>query len=76
MVPGRPATVNPSKEWVKSRNTNYPLEGVSGDKVRAIIERRVYIGVQSDKIVESLSEKFESMDTKRDSPKQTSVDSF
>lgn len=54
--------------------TNYPLEGVSGEEVRAIIERLVYIGVQSDKIIESLPGEFEGMETEE--PKQVSMDSF
>ena len=56
--------------------TNYPLEGVSGEEVRAIIERLVYIGVQSDKIIADLPEKFEGMESKQHTPKQVSMDSF
>ena len=41
--------------------TNYPLEGKSGEDVRGIIERLVYVGVESDKIMAELAEKeFES----------------
>ena len=39
--------------------TNYPLEGVSGEQVRGIIERLVYVGVESDRIISQLPEKFE-----------------
>ena len=43
--------------------TNYPLENVNGDEVRAIIERLVYVGVESDRIMEEISkEPFESPD--------------
>lgn len=64
------------KGWVKSGNTNYPLGGVPSDEVRAIIERLVYIGVQSDKIITNLPKEFEGMDTKQDTPKQVNMDSF
>ena len=41
--------------------TNYPREGKSGEDVRGIIERLVYVGVESDKIMAELAEKeFES----------------
>lgn len=43
----------------KSGNTNYPLEGVDGERVRGIIERLVYVGVESDRIISQLPEKFE-----------------
>ena len=43
----------------KSGNTNYPLEGVSGEQVRGIIERLVYVGVESDRIISQLPEEFE-----------------
>ena len=42
--------------------TNYPLEGKSGEQVRAIIERLAYVGVESDRIIASLPDEFE-MDT-------------
>ena len=45
-----------------SGNTNYPLEGHTGEQVRAIIERLVYVGVESDRIIDGLPEEFE-MDT-------------
>ena len=64
------------KGWVESGNTNYPLEGVPGDEVQAIIERLVYIGVQSDKIIENLPEEFEGIQVKEDVPKQTRMDNF
>ena len=38
---------------------NYPLEGKSGEEVRAIIERLAYVGVESDRIIASLPEEFE-----------------
>ena len=41
--------------------TNYPLEDVSGDDIRGIIERLVHVGVESDKIMVGLAKKeFES----------------
>lgn len=46
--------------------SNYPLEGVSGDGVRAIIERMVYVGVETDKVVADLPAEFE-MDVADDS---------
>ena len=45
-----------------SGNTNYPLEGYNGEQVQAIIERLVYVGVESDRIIDGLPEEFE-MDT-------------
>lgn len=39
--------------------TNWPLESKSGDEVRAIIERLVYVGVKSDSIISALPEEFE-----------------
>ena len=42
--------------------TNYPLKGISGKQVRGIIERLVYVGVESDRIISQLPEEFE-MDT-------------
>ncbi len=56
--------------------TNYPLEGVPGDEVRAIIERLVYIGVRSDEIIGNLPDEFEGMQAKQDIQKQTRMDSF
>ena len=43
----------------KSGNTNYPLEGVDGEQVRVIIERLVYVGIESDRIIANLPEEFE-----------------
>lgn len=45
--------------------TNYPLDGVNGDQVRGIIERLVYVGVGSDRIIDGLPTEFE-MDVKRE----------
>ena len=45
-----------------SGNTNYPLEGKTGEEVRAIIERLVYVGVESDRIIAELPEEFEGME--------------
>lgn len=53
--------------------TNYPLEGVAGEEVRAIIERLVHVGIQSDKIIDGLPEKFEGMSPKHHT---SSLDSF
>ncbi len=46
----------------KSGNTNYPLEGKTGEDVRAIIERLVHVGVESDRVISQLPEKFEGME--------------
>ena len=46
--------------------TNYPLEGYTGEQVRAIIERLVYVGVESDRIISSLPEEFEGADVGSD----------
>lgn len=53
--------------------TNYPLEGVAGEKVCAIIERLVHVGIQSDKIIDNLPEKFEGTTPKHHT---SSLDSF
>lgn len=37
---------------------NWPLEGVNGEQVRAIIERLVYVGLESDKIIDNLPTEF------------------
>ena len=42
--------------------TNYPLEGKSGEEVRVIIERLVYVGIESDKIIANLPSTFERID--------------
>ncbi len=39
--------------------TNYPLEDVAGNQVREIIERLVYVGVESDRIISQLPKEFE-----------------
>lgn len=58
----------------KSGNTNYPLEGISGGQVRAIIERLVYVGVASDRIIDGLShEEFEMDDVE---PKPAGLDKY
>ena len=51
----------------KSGNTNYPLEGVDGGQVRGIIERLVYVGVESDRIIDGLPDEFEMDNTKPES---------
>ena len=38
----------------ESRNTNYRLNGKDGKEVRAIIERLVWVGVESDRIISEL----------------------
>lgn len=43
----------------KSGITNYPLEGHTSEQVRAIIERLVYVGVESDRIISNLPKEFE-----------------
>lgn len=42
--------------------TNYPLEGRSGEEVKCIIERLIYVGIESDKIVAKLPDEFEGME--------------
>ena len=39
--------------------TNYPLKGATGEQVRGIIERLVYVGVESDRIINGLPDEFE-----------------
>ena len=55
----------------KSCITNYPLDGVRGEDVRAIIERLVHVGVKSDEIISELPEEFEPADWE---PKKTGLD--
>ncbi|MCY4490454.1 MAG: hypothetical protein OXC46_03205, partial [Thaumarchaeota archaeon] len=43
----------------KSGNTNWPLEGKTGTDVRAILERLVYVGIESDNIINELPDEFE-----------------
>lgn len=43
----------------KSGITNWPLEHYNGEQVRAIIERLVYVGMESDRIIRSLPIEFE-----------------
>ena len=50
--------------------TNYPLEKKSGEEVRAIIERLVYVGVESDRIIAGLPKEFE-MNTAPDTPSKS-----
>lgn len=52
----------------ESGNTNYPLEEKNGKEVRAIIERLVHVGVESDRIIDGLPKEFE-MDTPDYKPK-------
>ncbi len=40
----------------RSGITDYPLEGVSGEEIRKIIGRLVYVGVESDRLVAELTE--------------------
>ena len=51
--------------------TNYPLDGVKGEDVQAIIERLVHVGVKSDEIIRNLPKEFKSADWK---PKKTGLD--
>ena len=55
----------------KSCITNYPLDGIRGEDVRAIIERLVHVGVKSDEIISELPEEFEPVDWE---PKKTGLD--
>ena len=55
----------------KSCITNYPLDGVRGEDVRAIIERLVHVGVKSDEIISELPREFEPADWE---PKKTGLD--
>ena len=43
----------------ESEIENYPLENVSGEEVRAIIERLAYVGTESDHLISQLPEEFE-----------------
>lgn len=43
----------------KSGITNWPLEGHAGGQVRAILERLVHVGVESDRIISNLPKEFE-----------------
>ncbi len=47
------------RENIESGITNYPLEGATGDETRAIIERLVYVGMESDNIITNLPTEFE-----------------
>ena len=48
-----------------SKITNYPLEGVKGEEIQAMIERLCYVGVRSDEIMEEISKhEFEQKETK------------
>lgn len=58
----------------KSGNTNYPLEGISGEQVRAIIERLVYVGVASDRIIDGLSH--EEFEMESAEPKPVGLDKY
>ena len=55
----------------KSGITNYPLDGVKGEDVQAIIERLVHVGIESDEIISGLPEEFEPADWE---PKKTGLD--
>ena len=55
----------------ESGNTNYPLEGITSNQVREIIERLAYVGVESDRIIQALPEEFESAEWL---PKKTGLD--
>ena len=51
--------------------TNYPLEGIKGEEVQAIIERLCYVGVRSDEIMEEISkEEFEVNDAPKYNTKE------
>ena len=57
----------------ESGNTNYPLEGVDGEEVRAIIERLIYVGIKPDKVIRNLPKEFEPTDWE---PKKTGLDLY
>ena len=59
------------KTHKKSGITNYPLDGVRGEDVRAIIERLVHVGIKSDEIISELPDEFEPADWE---PKKTGLD--
>ena len=52
---------------------NYPLQGVSGKEVRAIIERLAYVGAESDRLVSQLPKEFE---PKNWSPTKTGLEAY
>ncbi len=54
----------------ESEIENWPLRGVSGKEVRAIIERLAYVGAESDRLVSQLPREFEPKNWK---PKATTV---
>ena len=57
--------------------TNYPLENKTGEEIRAIIERLVYVGVESDRIIDGLPEQFEMHSVPSDrAPAQTRMDHY
>ena len=62
----------------KNGITNYPLQDMSGDDIKGIIERLVYIGLESDRIVKRLAKKEFEMDVAEftNKPGQTGLDSF
>ncbi|RNJ74183.1 MAG: helicase [Thaumarchaeota archaeon S15] len=50
---------------------NDPLEGMDEDDIIAVIERAVYVGVESDRLIAELPDEFEPKDWK---PKKTGLD--
>ena len=54
---------------------NWPLQGASGEHVRRIIERLVYVGVESDRVISGLPEEFEGMELGSHRV-QTGIDEF
>ena len=54
----------------ESKIVNWPLQNVSGKEVRAIIERLVYVGVESDRLISQLPREFEPKNWK---PKATTI---
>ncbi len=57
----------------ESEITNWPLQNVSGREVHAIIERLVYIGLESDRLVSRLPSKFE---PKNWTPTKTGLEAY
>ena len=57
----------------KSGITNWPLQDVPGHRVRAIIERLAYIGVESDRLISELPDE---MEPKNWTPAKTGLEAY
>ena len=57
----------------ESRNPNHPLDGKNGEEVHAIIERLMWVGVESDRIMSELAKLEYEMDETNESTLQTTL---